>query len=363
MVAALYYFCRFSRAISLVMLVLCALVLASVAPRPVDAQSPFPPRPAASEQVVPLYSTATVLPGNTVIFRGPAPPPIPYMVSVSVTNRSRQPATVSYRQTGTLTIAAPAGNLVSTVPSFVFERLGCQEDPAMPHVVTCNRVRAEPPTEVTFTADPIGGRSAVEAALDLGAIRPCIPESSAPICDPVREALWLGDPAAWAGRGVSDPDARFAATFALRLDAGDPVAQAMIATALGMPYLKITRLRFVGSEVAQADEFIEVTNLGGGVQPSVRWNIGTREQGATRLWDGPALAPGQSCRIYTNSMIEGACAQSNGRGVDAWPDQEGTVVLYFDRLNLIVDEARYSADPANQPPPPNLQLVTTTIQP
>ena len=45
------------------------------------------------------------------------------------------------------------------------------------------------------------------------------------------------------------------------------------------------------------------------------------------------------------------------RGADIWPDDAGQAVLYYDALALLGDETSYSADPANQPPPPNLQAA------
>jgi hypothetical protein len=42
------------------------------------------------------------------------------------------------------------------------------------------------------------------------------------------------------------------------------------------------------------------------------------------------------------------------RGV--WDDAAGTAELWYDPLALTADRTRYSADPAAQPPPPNLCL-------
>ena len=49
--------------------------------------------------------------------------------------------------------------------------------------------------------------------------------------------------------------------------------------------------------------------------------------------------------------------------MDALPDDAGRVVLFYDALDLPGDETLYSADPNNQPPPPNLQGVRTVGDP
>lgn len=214
------------------------------------------------------------------------------------------------------------------------------------------------------TAAALAASSAARPAAELvlGDPRPCIPARGEAMCDAARRALWNGDAAAWAARGVTDPDARFNETVVFRVMAGDPAAISAIARLLGAPYLKITRLRFAGTAPDQGDEFIEITNLGGGAQQLVGWTVRSPVRGvAARLPDGVALAPGAACRVWTGSPPDGGCGGASFLARDVWPDDAGEAVLFFDALGLPGDDTRYRADPASQPPPPNLQLRTEDI--
>ena len=212
-------------------------------------------------------------------------------------------------------------------------------------------------TELALTAasaPPPPARRFTEAALILADPRPCMP---AP-CDPERAALWTGDEAAWAARGVFDPDARFEQIIIMRVDAGEPAVIGNIARILGQPYLQITRLRFAGSPPAQADEYIEVTNLGGGAQDMTGWTVRSPGRGVlARFPEAYVMNPAQSCRIYTGIVTADSCGTARFGGDDIWPDQGGVAVLYYDALDLLGAERRYSADPDNQPPQPDLQGV------
>ena len=179
-------------------------------------------------------------------------------------------------------------------------------------------------------------------------------------CDATRAALWNGEAHAWSARGVTAPDEVFVATVILRVRAGDPAAISNIARVLGAPYLKITRLRFADELPGQAGEFVEITNLGGGAQSLAGWSLRSPARGAHfALRSDLVLAPGQSCRFYTEGFPGrgGTLCHAVVPGLaDLWPDDAGRVVLYYDALNLLGDDTRYSADPNSQPPPPNLQL-------
>jgi hypothetical protein len=192
------------------------------------------------------------------------------------------------------------------------------------------------------------------ATLILADPRPCMP---AP-CSAEREALWNGDASAWETQGVSTPDARFDAIILMRVEAGEPSVISNIARILGNPYLQITRLRFVGSGSSQGDEFIEVTNLGGGAQDMSGWVVQSPARGATaRFPDGFTMNPAQACRIYTAMVAADSCGNASFGGSDVWPDEAGLTVLYFEALALPGAERRYNADPANQPYQPDLQGV------
>lgn len=205
--------------------------------------------------------------------------------------------------------------------------------------------------DLTAPAQP-GANRFREAALSLADPRPCIPDAGQTACDANRLLLWNGDARAWAARGVTDGDARFNETVVFRVRAGDPAAISNIARFLDAPYVKITRLRFSGNE------FIEVTNLGGGSQDMTTWIVRTIDRGLTaRFPDGYVLNPGQSCRFYSGATASDSCGDAAFNVADVWPDDGGTATLFFEGLALPGDNTRYSADPTNQPPPPNLQGV------
>jgi hypothetical protein len=210
-------------------------------------------------------------------------------------------------------------------------------------------------TELNLTAPAQAGAPRLsEAVLVLADPRPCMP---AP-CDPGRAALWNGDAAAWAARGVTDPDARFGEIILMRVQAGEPSVIGNIARILGNPYLQITRLRFVGTDPGQADEFIEITNLGGGDQDMSGWIVRSPARGAVaRFPAGYVMNPAQSCRIYTAMVTADSCGTASFDARDVWPDDSGVAVLFYEALALPGAERRYSADPGSQPPQPDLQGV------
>ena len=162
---------------------------------------------------------------------------------------------------------------------------------------------------------------------------------------------------------MTDPDARFNETVVFRVRAGDPAAISNIARILGTPYLKITRLRFAGVAPGQADEFIEITNLGGGPQDMTGWTVRTPLRGvvfrfpAGFIMDPAGDSPTRTCRIYTDMVRPESCGSESLGARDVWPDRAGEAVLFFDALALLGDATLYSADLANQPPPPNVQSV------
>jgi hypothetical protein len=197
------------------------------------------------------------------------------------------------------------------------------------------------------------------AALNLSDPRPCIPEPGQRTCSAFRAALWNGEAAAWAELGVTDPDARFNETVVFRVRAGDPAVISIIARFLGGPYLQVTRVKFVGSEPGQVDEYVEVANLGGGPQEMTGWSVSSPQRNKKIFFpNGYVMQPGQSCRIYTGAPRENSCGTASFNDTDVWPDSGGRVVLYYDALDLLGADTQYSADPNNQPPPPNLQGVS-----
>ena len=196
------------------------------------------------------------------------------------------------------------------------------------------------------------------AALSLADPRPCIPEPGQRMCEAERNALWNGEEAAWTARGVTDPDARFNETVVFRVRAGDPAVISIIARFLNAPFLQVTRIRFVGAAPGQTDEYVEISNLGGGEQDMTGWSLrGPARDADFHFPAGFVMTPGRTCRVYTGAAQENACGGSAFGRTDLWPDLAGQVVLYYDALDLLGHDTAYSADPLDQPPPPNLHGV------
>jgi hypothetical protein len=208
----------------------------------------------------------------------------------------------------------------------------------------------------------------VEAALDLGDPRPCIPEAGQRMCDATRAALWSGDARAWADLAVTVADDVFIQTVLRRVNAGDPAAIGNIARILGSPYLKVTRVRFGGAD------FATVTNLGGGPQEMTGWTLRSPGRNLTfRFPDGFVMQPGRervvcglcmpSCPVPPTGPCAPDAFQRGFGTTDVFPDDAGRVVLFYDELDLPGDDTMYNADPNNQPPPPYLQGVPVASDP
>lgn len=189
--------------------------------------------------------------------------------------------------------------------------------------------------------------------------RPCVPPMGQVTCDATRAALWRGDAAAWAQRGVTDDDERFIQIVLLRVEAGDPAVISNIAKIIGNPYLKVTRIGY-----AAGAEFAEVTNLGSGPQEMNGWTL--RSPNRNQVFTFPSdftLAGGQSCRVYSGAVGANPCGTgATFNAGDVWPDDSGRAVLFFDLLALPGDDTLYNANPATQPPPPNLIGDPSTLR-
>jgi hypothetical protein len=228
--------------------------------------------------------------------------------------------------------------------------------PATPPARASEPVATAPAAASMLTPTSQAAAEALIAELDLRDPPACIPEAGAARCDPVRDALWLGNAEAWAAFGVTDPGARASAVFDMRYAAGDPASRRDAARSSGIPYLVITQVKFVGTAEGQIDEFVEVANLGGAAQNIAGWTLRSPARGeAFQFPNGFEIPQGWVCKVYTGRVQGGACGTLSFDQTDVWPDGGGQVVLAnaqggTEALSL------YSADLANQPPPPNLQL-------
>ncbi|MGH2585401.1 MAG: lamin tail domain-containing protein, partial [Dehalococcoidia bacterium] len=181
---------------------------------------------------------------------------------------------------------------------------------------------------------PSGGFNAAQINMDA----PCVPPQGQRQCDANQQALWNADRDAWAARGVTEPAGTppftgpvFDATVLLRVERRDPAVIRNIAQILGNPFLQITFIRFSGG-----DEYVEITNLGGGPQDMSGWSLRSPDMGLrVDLPAGLTLQGGQGCRVYSN-MPDGAssCGPVSFNTANAWPDTGGRIVLFFDALDL-----------------------------
>ena len=215
------------------------------------------------------------------------------------------------------------------------------------------------PTPVT----PPPPAAITTARLDLGS--PCLPVTDQPRCDANRLALWTGQQAAWeaemARRGQPTPSADdlFTLTYEYRIAAGDPAAIASIAKGLGWPKIYISELRFRGTAPAEADEYVELTNVGSGSQDMTGWRVHSASTNIDFYFsDGTVLEGGAKCRFYTSGERADSCPGTiNVSASGVWDNNADAAELWYDPLALLADATRYVADPNNQPPPPNLQVV------
>jgi len=195
------------------------------------------------------------------------------------------------------------------------------------------------------------------ATLDLSDPRPCIPAPGSSACDAARNGLWNGDPVVWArDRGVTDPDQVFLETVIFRVRAADPAVISIIARLLNAPYLQVTFVKFLGTQPGQTDEFVEVSNLGGGDQEMTGWIVRSPQTDQVfRFPDGFMMRGGDKCRVYTGAPQADSCGGTSFNSTNVWDDNAGQVILFYEALQLAGAEPRYSADPTAQPPPPNLK--------
>lgn len=327
----------------------------------------------ATAMVLPAFMAALVLLGlgsapDTVSAQAPIPPhrffgtaTIDGQPAASGTSITAQ---IGGKECGTGTVQANGQYLIDVASGA--QEQGCGGNNTAISFVSGGRTATQMPLfrsggfeQLNLTFGPAGPtpRGYRQAALDLNRdVRPCIPEPGQAACDDFRRGLWNGEAGPWATMGVFDGDARFNETVVFRVQAGDPVVISIIAKFLEAPYLKVTRIQFQGGE-----EFVEVTNLGGGPQDMTGWSLRSPERDARTLFpQNFVMAPDQVCRIYSQTPGAMSCGNATFNRADVWPDDVGRVVLYYDALDLPGDDTRYSSFVNAQPVPPNLHGIGPT---
>jgi phosphatidylserine/phosphatidylglycerophosphate/cardiolipin synthase-like enzyme len=68
----------------------------------------------------------------------------------------------------------------------------------------------------------------------------------------------------------------------------------------------------------ESDEYAEITNLGGQSVNLAGWRLNAGDPGQDFLFPSFNLAPGQSCRVYTNEIHSDHCGFSYGSGRALW---------------------------------------------
>jgi hypothetical protein len=222
------------------------------------------------------------------------------------------------------------------------------------------------PTPTPTPAPPAATRFTL-ARLDFDpANSRCIPAVGQSSCDGTRQNLWGGNQAAWTaeferqGKPAPTPDEVFVATYEFRIGAGDPAAVSSVAQGLGWPKIYISAIRFRGTGPAEADEYVEIRNVGGASQDMTGWRLQAVETLTDFFFsDGTVLEPGAYCRFYTGQTQDDSCPGTiNVAAAGVWNDDAGTAELWYDPLALLADRTQYSADPNAQPLPPNVRGVS-----
>ncbi|MCW1968856.1 MAG: lamin tail domain-containing protein [Anaerolineae bacterium] len=115
----------------------------------------------------------------------------------------------------------------------------------------------------------------------------------------------------------------------------------LTATVPPPPSIEISSLNFQGdSSLKEADEFVELHNLGEQGLSLRNWTIGLKggeKLSLSVLGSGFILSPKQKCRIYTNSPpLSGGCGPlSFNRNSELWPNSGGVIELYDQNEKLI----------------------------
>ncbi|MBI2760759.1 MAG: lamin tail domain-containing protein [Chloroflexi bacterium] len=193
----------------------------------------------------------------------------------------------------------------------------------------------------------------------------CIPPAGQSRCDDTRTKLWNGDRDAWTAeearrsRPAPDPDAVFLLTYEFRIGAFDPAAIRSLAQGLGWPKVYITAIRYRGTAGGEADEYVEISNVGGIEQDMTGWRLHAVESNTDFFFsEGSVLGAGAVCRFYTGQVRDDSCPGTvNVATSGVWDDNAGSAELWYDPLALLADTTRYSANRNSQPTAPALQGV------
>ena len=92
----------------------------------------------------------------------------------------------------------------------------------------------------------------------------------------------------------------------------------------------------------ERDEYVEIVNLGDGVQDLEGWKLMDVSDGAPAfVFPKWALAPGAAVRVYTNEVHADWGGFSFGRGSAVWSNSEPDTAALYDASGVLVSTKSY----------------------
>jgi hypothetical protein len=79
---------------------------------------------------------------------------------------------------------------------------------------------------------------------------------------------------------------------------------------------------------AESDEYVVITNVGNAAQNMAGWRLNAEDEGQDFYFPIHTLAPGASCRVYTDEVHSETCGFSFGCGRAIWANEGECGYLY-----------------------------------
>ena len=115
-----------------------------------------------------------------------------------------------------------------------------------------------------------------------------------------------------------------------------PAEQAPAVQPSGSPNITIRTVNYDGGVYrVESDEYVEVANTGSVPANLAGWMINAGDPGQNFSFPGYELAPGQSCRVYTNENHPDSGGFSFGRGQAIWNNKGDCGYLYDSSGNQV----------------------------
>jgi len=105
-----------------------------------------------------------------------------------------------------------------------------------------------------------------------------------------------------------------------------------------VPDIEITYVFYDGVvPYVESDEYAEITNQGSGTVILSGWRLNAGDPGQDFWFPSYVMAPGESCRVYTNEIHPESCGFSYGSGKALWNNSGDCGYLYDDQGALASD--------------------------